>query len=134
MARFHAKQGAYWRIKPNCKRGYILYMQEVAKAEDKVVFVAEDGDRPVGFILAQISKRARIFVQSEHGLIVDLAVTKDHRRNGVGERLVHRAIRWFKAKGLSSAEMRVSTANPVATAFWCKMGFEPYMTMNKKEI
>jgi ribosomal protein S18 acetylase RimI-like enzyme len=134
MARFHAKQGAYWRIKPNCKKGYVLYMQEVAKAQDKVVFIAEDGVMPVGFVLAQMSKRARIFVQNEHGLIVDLAVTKDYRRCGVGEKLVRQAIRWFRAKGIKTIEMRVSTANPVASAFWSKMGFEPYMTMNKREI
>jgi len=109
-------------------------MQEVAKAQDKVVFIAEDGVMPVGFVLAQMSKRARIFVQNEHGLIVDLAVTKDYRRCGVGEKLVRQAIRWFRAKGIKTIEMRVSTANPVASAFWSKMGFEPYMTMNKREI
>jgi len=30
--------------------------------------------------------------------------------------------------------VRLSTANTVATEFWRKMGFEPYMTMNKKVI
>ena len=134
MAAFHAKQGAYWRIKPNCKKGYIAYMQEVAKSRDKVVFVAEDSGKPVGFILAQLSSRARIFVEKDHGLIVDLAVTKDYRREGVGAKLFHRAIRWFKTKGVKTVEVRVSIANPLATDFWRKMDFEPYMTMNKREI
>jgi hypothetical protein len=40
----------------------------------------------------------------------------------------------FHAKGVKTVEVRVSTANPVATYFWWKMGFEPYMTMNKREI
>jgi ribosomal protein S18 acetylase RimI-like enzyme len=134
MATFHAKHGPYWRIKPNCKKGYIAYMHEVGKSKDKAVFVAEDNGKPVGFVLAQLSKRARIFVQNEHGLIVDLAVTKNYRRGGIGEKLFRHAIRWFKAKGVKTVEVRVSTANTVATDFWRNMGFEPYMTMNKKDI
>lgn len=134
MARFHAKQAPYWRIRPNCKNGYISFMHDVAKSEDKAVFLAEDDGKPIGFVLAQLSGRARIFVEKEYGLIVDLAVTNGYRRSGVGEKLLHRAVRWFKSKGLKTVEVRVSQANPVATAFWQKMGFEPYMTMNRRRI
>ena len=134
MARFHARQGSYWRIKPKCKKGYVTYMQEVAKAKDKAVFIAEGDGRPVGFIMVQLSSRARIFVEREHGLVVDLAVTKAVRRSGIGQKLFERAVRWFKTQGVKTLEVRASTSNPLATAFWRKMGFDPYMVMNKRQI
>lgn len=134
MARFHARQGSYWRIKPNCKKGYMTYMQEVVGARDKAVFIAEGDGRPIGFVMVQLSSRARIFVEREHGLVVDLAVTKAVRRSGIGQRLFERAVRWCKSHGVKTLEVRVAASNPLATAFWRKMGFEPYMVMNKREV
>ncbi len=80
MAAFHARQGSYWRIKPNCKKGYRTLTQEVLKSKDKAVLIAHYGEKPVGFVLVQLSSRARIFVEKDYGLIVDLAVTKGYRR------------------------------------------------------
>lgn len=134
MARFHARQGSYWRLCRNSRKAYAPYLQEVARARDKAVFVARADGAPVGYVLAQLSSRARIFVEKNHGLIVDLAVTKRWRRQGVGERLFRRAVRWLKSKGVRTVEVRISTANPVSTAFWRKRGFEPYMTLNKKTV
>ena len=134
MAMFHAKQGPYWQIHRNSMKGYMPFIRDAAQAADKAVFVAECDGKPIGFILAQLANRARIFVQREHGLIVDLAVTRAFRRTGIGGQLVQRAVRWFKTKKVTRLEVRISTANPLATAFWRKMGFEPYMAMSKREI
>jgi ribosomal protein S18 acetylase RimI-like enzyme len=134
MAVFHARQDPYWRIRPGCKKGYASYIQEVAKAKDKAVFVAHNGGKIVGFILVQLASRARVFVEKDHGLIVDLAVAQAYRRQGIGEKLLARATRWFKSQGVDTIEVRVATANSVSTGFWKKMGFDPYMVMNKKRI
>jgi len=134
MATFHARLDPYWRIRRNCKNGYIPYMQQVAKSKDKAVFVAHDDRKLVAFVLLHLESRARVFVEKEHGLIVDLAVTQAYRRSGIGEKLVSRAVRWFQSQGVETIEVRFATANPLSTAFWHKMGFEPYLVTGMKRI
>jgi GNAT superfamily N-acetyltransferase len=134
MATFHAKLDPYWRIRRDCEKGYVPYVEEVAKSKDKAVFVAHDDGKLVGFVLLHLESRARVFVEKEHGLIVDLAVTEGYRRCGIGERLVSRAVRWFKSRGVATMEVRFATANALSTAFWHKMGFEPYLVTGMKRI
>jgi GNAT superfamily N-acetyltransferase len=134
MATFHARLDPYWRIRPSCKKGYIPYMKEVTRSKDKAAFVAHDDGRLVGFVLLHLESRARVFVEKEHGLIVDLAVTAGYRRSGIGEKLVARAVRWFQSQGVETIEVRFATANPLSTAFWHKMGFEPYLVTGMKRI
>ena len=81
----------------------------------------------------KVWQRAWVFVHREHGLIVDLAVTRAQRRRGIGERLYRRALRWIQDQGLKTAEVHVASANAVATRFWEEMGFAPYMVMMKME-
>jgi len=132
MATFHARRGAYWRVRRGCKRGFEEHIAKTIRAGEAGVFVAHDRGALVGFAVGAIASRARCFVEKDHGLIGDIAVTADYRGRGIGEKLCRRVIRWFTAHGLETAEVRVATANPVSTAFWAKMGFEPYMVVNKK--
>lgn len=134
MAAYHAKCDPYWRLKRNCKGGYADYMREILGAPDKVVYVAHDGGRIVGFALAVIDKRARVFAQCRNGLIQDLAVTAKWRRRGIGRRLVRKCWEWFKGRAVRTVEVRAATANPLATAFWRRMGFEEYMAMCRKRV
>lgn len=134
MAAFHAQHDPLWKIRRGGREEYAAAMQEVVRSKEQAVFVACEGERPVGFVLAQLDRRARVFAGGEHGLIADLAVTEAFRRRGVGERLLRRSMRWFSSKGVKTAEVRVATTNPVSAAFWRKMGFEPCMTLCRKEL
>ena len=134
MAMFHARLGEEWRIRRGSKPGFAKYITKVVDEREAGVFVAHDDGRIVGFVVAQAASRARIFVRKDHGLIADLAVTRAYRRRGVGEKLCRRALRWIAARGLDTAEVRFATSNPLATAFWRKMGFDTYMVMATKPV
>lgn len=134
MVTFHARRGDYWRVRRGSKRSFHNHIADMIAEGTSGVFVAEDEGQPIGFVVAQVASRARCFVQKEHGLICDLAVAEPYRRRGVGEKLFCRAMRWIRDKGLGIAEVRVATANAVATSFWEKMGFEAYMMLLKKDL
>jgi GNAT superfamily N-acetyltransferase len=134
MAAFHAELARYWRIKAGCKEDYAAHMQSVVRDANRAVFVAHDDGKIVGFILVQLDSRARVFVENVHGLVVDLAVTEDYRRQGIGTRLVARATRWFGSRGVETMEVRIATANPLSSAFWKKQGFEPYMAISRRTL
>lgn len=134
MALLHAKQGNYWQIKRGCAKGYQEHITEMIADNVNGIFVAEVEETIVGFIVAQVANRAKIFIHMKHGMIVDLAVTQKYRRKGIGEKLCRRALRGISNQGLCTAEIRFSVDNPLSNGFWTKMGFNPYMSMMKMEL
>lgn len=134
MAMFHAKGDPYWRVKRNGRIRYAGYMRKALGAPDKIVYVAHDGEKVVGFVLAVLDARERVFAGGSRGRIQDLVVTAKWRRKGIGRKLVAKAWDWFGRKSVRTVEVRAATSNPVATAFWRKMGFEQYVAICRKKV
>ncbi|MBR3504831.1 MAG: GNAT family N-acetyltransferase [Clostridia bacterium] len=78
-------------------------------------FVAEDGGRIVGAILAGHDGR--------RGVISHTAVSPAHRREGVGRRLAEAALDSLKAQGINKVFLVVFARNEAGNAFWARMGF-----------
>ena len=96
-------------------------------SESSCVLVAEAGTDIAGYCLAIIEKYPPVLEMHEYGLIQDIAVTGKCRHSGIGKRLLKEARIWFSKKGVHRIEARVSKSNRLATDFWTKMGFAPYL-------
>jgi ribosomal protein S18 acetylase RimI-like enzyme len=124
---FHAERDPQFARAEDGAVHFEKYLRDLlAKAEWRV-FVALDGERVVGYLMAQVAKRPPVIKHRDFGFISDLAVTKAHRRRGVGQKLLRAAIAWFAERGLRRVEAHVATANEVSTAFWSAQGFEAYL-------
>ena len=60
------------------------------------------------------------------GQISELAVATSHKRNGIGRRLFQSCIGWFRSENVQRVEVNFNVQNPEASAFWVRMGFEPF--------
>lgn len=78
-------------------------------------FVAEDGDRIIGAIMAGNDGR--------RGYIYHTAVSPDRRREGVAKRLVGTVLDALKKLGISKAALAVFERNSDGNAFWESVGF-----------
>jgi GNAT superfamily N-acetyltransferase len=114
--------------------GFADYVTGHILSETSRVFVAEAGKDVVGYCLAIVEKYPPVLEIKEYGLVQDLAVTKKHRRSGIGKRLLKEARNWFYEKGVHRVEARVATTNKISTEFWAKMGFTPYLETVVLEI
>ena len=79
-------------------------------------FMAVDGDTLVGTILCGHDGR--------RGLIHHLAVVPARRREGLGRKLVHAALRALRAAGIQQCHLLVFERNAGARDFWTKIGAE----------
>lgn len=79
-------------------------------------FVAEKDGRTAGVILSGHDGR--------RGYIHHTAVSPDHRREGVGERLVNAALAALRECGITKTALVVFERNETGNAFWERMGFE----------
>jgi ribosomal protein S18 acetylase RimI-like enzyme len=103
------------------------FASEKMRSRTSLVLVATMNGRAVGYLIASIIKYPPVFKEKKCGFIFDLMVHRDFRRIGVGSKLFSEARNWFIRKKINRIELSVAATNPLATAFWEKMGFKTYM-------
>jgi GNAT superfamily N-acetyltransferase len=87
--------------------------------EDRILLAVE-GDRLLGYAHIRIT---RDLLSDEAAEVVTLAVAPDHRRKGVGRRLVHAAEAWARESGRSRLVLRTNVVVTAAHAFFVALGY-----------
>lgn len=127
MFQFHRRLDEHFTISNGGRESFTKHVEGNLTAVDSSILVAEVGKVVVGFSFAMIAKYPPVFEMERYGLITDLAVSRDFRRRGIGERLLRDVFRWFSGKGMTRIEVHVANCNEVSRNFWRKMGFTTYM-------
>ncbi|MBE7031903.1 MAG: ribosomal-protein-alanine N-acetyltransferase [Ruminococcaceae bacterium] len=85
--------------------------------ENKIAayFVATDGEKVIGY--------AGLWNMCGIADIMDVAVHKDFRRQGIGEALIEKLIEYCKNEDISEINLEVRISNDAAQSLYKKMGF-----------
>lgn len=98
-------------------------------------YVAESKDMVIGYILGVIVDLVpEMFVQETGGFLADIFVDKDHRRQGVGRKLVDELSDWFRTKGVAYLELYVAFENANGRAFWKSVGGRDIMSRIRVQL
>ncbi len=102
--------------------------------EGMVVLVAEDAGAVIGYTYAGLEGSDWLTLRGPAGVIYDLMVDPEHRRQGVGRRLLEETIATLKRLG--APQVQLSTAEPNATAqqLFASMGFRPTLIEMTRQI
>ena len=131
---FHALRDPIFTTRPDADQAWLAFVRKNMASDQAAVFVAERDDRVVGYCMALISKYPPVLAVSTYGELMDLMVHADYRRQGIGESLVSEVRAWYGQRGIHRIEVRVAVTNEISTAFWRKMGFQPYLETLAVEI
>ena len=122
-------------IRPDLfKRGAKKYTREALEAllkdEDRPVFVAEDGDRKLGYAFCVLEKHVGDGAMQDFTslYIDDLCVDECARGRHVGQTLYEYVKGYAREKGCKSITLNVWQGNDAARAFYDKMGLVPLKT------
>ena len=96
MALFHQNLDPYFTIIPEAETRHRTYMSELLQDESKRIFVADDGAKLLGYIMAEINAYPPIYECTEYGHIGAISITRAARRQGVGRKLLDVALDWFR--------------------------------------
>ena len=105
----------------------------VALAE-QVVAGQENRDHPEA--TPQVIGYALVFDVAAHpfipdwqraGYITQMFVHEDYQRKGVGQKLFAHTLSWLADRGVGQVMLNVHAENDLATGFWQKQGFAPYL-------
>jgi GNAT superfamily N-acetyltransferase len=114
-----------WRMRPDARHNLKGQISGRLKAADSCALVAEHvEDGIVGAIFGRIVVNNR-YTPSRAGQIDQAFVRPDHRRLGVGSRLVAQLCDFFASEGVEDVSLRYVAGNEEAAAFWTALGFAP---------
>ncbi|OHB78602.1 MAG: hypothetical protein A2Z25_20465 [Planctomycetes bacterium RBG_16_55_9] len=97
------------------------------RSETACVYVAVVNNQIVGYCQGMLEKYPPVLMATDYGHILDVMVTAKSRRTGAGEKMVRALRDWFCLKGVHRIEVRRLISNEIASRFWRKMGFQPYL-------
>ncbi len=124
---FHSQLDPHFSRSPRGHVNFKKFASEKMRSRTSQVLVATMNGRAVGYLIASIIKYPPVFKEKQCGFIFDLMVHRDFRRTGIGTKLFSEARNWFIRKKINRIELSVAATNPLATAFWEKMGFKTYV-------
>ena len=128
MMREHENRDHHFALAPgHPEEKFRQYLEETLGKQDAVVYVAETERTVVGYILALILENPEIFELRNYGFIGELSVSKDHRRQGIGNLLWDRARNWFRRRGMTVVQLNVSPKNESGLRFWESLGFRDFL-------
>ena len=134
LAELHADLVPEFGLEPGKGQSVRAHLAELLRDDNERVFVAEENGALIGFINGAVRENPPVFAERYIGYTADAIVTARSRRRGVGEQLVNAINAWFRERSIRIIHLTAATGNPIAQAFWCKMGFAEYMTRMRSEL
>ena len=95
------------------------------------LFVADKNSDVIGMLVADIRRNMNT---GRNGYITNLIVSPDARQKGTGEKLVKKALEFFKANHVDSVKVNVRAKTEDARKLFVKLGFKQYVVQLKKEM
>ena len=124
---FHKDRDPFFTRAANSRDVFAKFVEANICSEAACVYVAVVNGKIVGYCQGMLEKHPPVLVETDYGHILDMMVTANFRRTGAGEKMVSALRDWFLLKGVHRIEVRRLISNEIASRFWAKMGFEPYL-------
>jgi ribosomal protein S18 acetylase RimI-like enzyme len=103
------------------------FLEQNLENDAACVLVAQVDDGIVGYCQGLLEHHPPALAEPDYGQVLDFMVTAAHRHTGIGSRMFETLCKWFRKEGVRRIEVRHSTHNDLATRFWPRMGFKPYL-------
>lgn len=104
---------------------YRNWLSDLVDDPRSIFLVAPIDGRLVGFLVGTVDRGVPLHRLAEFGYVRDLWVEEDYRRTGIGQSLVHAAIKQFALFGLKQIRLETAAVNEPARAFFSTCGFRP---------
>lgn len=101
---------------------------------DVKLLAATEGQRLVGYFRAAVEDAPSYVAAKRIGVIYDIFVSEEFRRRGIGAKLLHEALNWFRSKKIKDIEVSVDARNREAVEFWKSDGFFEYKLRLRKTL
>jgi GNAT superfamily N-acetyltransferase len=114
--------------------GYSWFLGTQLKEDDVAVFVAERDGAVVGYLYAALEPLSWQELREACGVIHDVLVAADARRNGIAGALVEAACDWMRSRGAPRVVLGTAEKNAPAQQLFARLGFRRTMIEMTREL
>jgi len=131
---YHEKLTSYYDTSKDIKEILTRSLKKNIYASNSCIFVAEENEKIIGYLLAFKIYRPEMFQIKKAGSIEDVYIEESYRRMGIGNKLIQECFKWFKKNSINFVEISVEVLNEKAMIFWNKKGFKDVSIQKYKKI
>ncbi len=126
-ASFHEQVDSIFTVASLAEQIFSEYMEKISYQSDVKIYVAIFNGEVIGYCVGQLIEKSPIFQVRKIGMIDNIAVKKDYKRQGVAKLLFNQIKAWFISHQVSHIELTAATNNAQSLGFWKKMGGKEFM-------
>jgi ribosomal protein S18 acetylase RimI-like enzyme len=119
----HTAHDPIYATSPGAERVMRRFLADLAGSNHSFLFVAEYGDRTVGFISGELREGSPTFQAKTWASVDDVFVEPEYRNLGAGRALLEGVKAWAKERGADGVSLQVAAANTRGRKFYEGLGF-----------
>jgi ribosomal protein S18 acetylase RimI-like enzyme len=112
---------------PGTAEGYAWFLETVIESDDAAVFVAEEGQRVIGYTYVALEPLSWNELRGPAGFIHDIVVDEPARRAGIGTKLMQTGVEWLRERGAPRIILWTAAPNAGAQKLFRALGFRDTM-------
>ena len=122
--RYHAQHSRLQSLKAMMDYPIETHLQERLTLSEWATFVADDGEI-IGVVMCCIEDAPSYYKFPKQLFVHEIAVAEDHRRQGIAEKLLHRAEEFASSQDISLLVADIYDFNTSSQSLFAKDGFNP---------
>jgi ribosomal protein S18 acetylase RimI-like enzyme len=116
------------------EKGYGSFLGTQLAEPDIVILVAERGGEVIGYTYSGVEGTDYMSLRGPAGVMYDIVVDPDHRKQGVGRMLVDATLEALKKKGAPRVVLSTAERNAAAQRLFDRAGFRRTMIEMTREL
>ena len=120
--RLNSEFDPLFAVVPDAKARAEKYVQATFGTSDRLLMVAVESSKVVGFLRAEMRERT-FYEPHVEGMITDFYILPEHRRKALGNDMLDKAASELKKMGAELIGAEVPAQNEIANRFYVKRGF-----------
>lgn len=118
---------------PRSEQGYAGFLASQLVEEDVIILVAEGRGAVLGYAYAGLEGQDWMALRGPAGVIYDLVVDPERRREGLGRSLLQAMLAALAERGAPRVVLSTATQNEAAQRLFAACGFRPTMIEMTRE-
>jgi ribosomal protein S18 acetylase RimI-like enzyme len=115
-------------------KAYAAFLGSQLKREEVTILAAEQGSAVVGYAFLGVERTDYMALRGPAGVLYDLVVQAEHRRQGIGKALLEAALADLAARGVPRIVLSTAERNDAAQRLFARHGFRPTMVEMTLEL
>ena len=116
------------------EKGYGSFLGTQLEEPNIVILVAERGGEVIGYTYSGVEGTDYMSLRGPAGVMYDIVVDPDHRKQGVGRMLVDATLEALKKKGAPRVVLSTAERNAAAQRLFDRAGFRRTMIEMTREL